>query len=71
MMAIRFQTLDTLIADNEEHIEFMNERLAAERERLLWDFYYMELAISKLQSYQSTIDSIAPLDLSYVNRNND
>ena len=63
VLARRYTTLDTKITNNEEHIEFLNERLEVRREKLLWDFYYMELAISKLQSYSSAIDSISVMNL--------
>ena len=67
-MATRYNALDTKIRDNEDRIDFLTDRLAAQRERLLWNFYYMEIAISKLQSYQTAIDSIQPLDLSAVSK---
>lgn len=63
LVARRYTVLDDKITRNEEHIEFLTERLAAQREVLLWDFYYMELAISKLQNSASFLDSIGTMNL--------
>lgn len=63
LLARRYTTLETKITRNEKHVEFLNERLAAQREVMLWDFYYMELAIAKIQSNQIAIDSIATMNL--------
>ena len=70
LLARRYTTLETKITSNEEHVEFLSERLEAQRERMLWDFYYMELAISKLQSNQTAIDSIATMNLDGSSGNN-
>ncbi len=61
LIASRLDTLQTKIAENQKRIEFMNERLEAEQNRLLMDFYRMEIAVGKMQSYLSTIESIQPL----------
>ena len=61
LMANRFVTLGSKIERNEERIAWMTDRLDAERERLLLEFYRMEIAIGKMQNNASAIESIAPL----------
>jgi len=54
----RYLALGQKIEDNTEKIEWMDERLEVERERLLIQFYQMELAITKMQSNMSFLDNI-------------
>jgi flagellar hook-associated protein 2 len=54
----RGESLSNQIDRNASRIEFMNERLDSERERLLKQFNAMESAIAKLQSNQQYLSSI-------------
>ncbi len=62
MLDQRSKTLEQKISDNEARIEAMNKRLDAQQESLYLEFYNMELAVGKLQSQLSVINSIKPLD---------
>jgi len=55
----RMESLDDRIADNEERIERMTASLSNERERLLTQFYNMELAVSRIQTNLNALDSIS------------
>lgn len=57
----RALSLGRKIDTNGDRIEFMNGRLEAERNRLLLQFYRMELTIGKLQSSLNALTAIAPL----------
>jgi len=59
LISQRIESLDRKIADNEERIEAMNASLKRERERMLTDFYNMELAVSRIQENLTALDSIA------------
>ena len=61
LMANRFITLSDKIARNQERIEWLTEQLDRERERLYMQFYRMEIAIGKMQTSASAIESIAPI----------
>ncbi|MEE8452726.1 MAG: flagellar filament capping protein FliD [Thermoguttaceae bacterium] len=64
LMAYRFKTLSSKIERNEARVSFMTDRLTVQRERLLMQFYRMEIAIGKLQVGLSALDAmqvIAPL----------
>lgn len=58
LMTSRYLALGQKIQQNEEKIEWMEEGLEAKRNRLMIEFYRMELAITKLQSNMSYLDSI-------------
>ena len=53
--------LDSKIEKNEEKITQMNARLETRRDLLLLQFYRMELAIGKMQTSLSALESIQPL----------
>lgn len=57
----RTEGLSRKIDNNAQRIDFLNARLERSRERLLLDFYNMELSIAKIQSNLSSIQSLAPL----------
>ncbi len=61
LLVSRSEALQRRIDANSEKIEFLNQRLDVERDRLLTQFYNMETAIAKLQSNLSAIQSLAPL----------
>ena len=61
LLAGRIEVLDAKIEANEERIAEMEERLAAQEERLYTEFYQMELAIAKLQTNLSAVESIQVL----------
>jgi len=61
LLAERLKVLSAKIEDNEERIAFLDERLAAQRDRLYLDFYRMELAVAKIQENLTLLDSIQPL----------
>lgn len=50
--------LTAQIEQNNSRIEFLNDRLAKQRERLLNTFYKMEEAIQRIQSNQSAVSSL-------------
>jgi len=54
----RNEALDRVIAESEARIEFLTQRLQVQRERLLLDFYNMEIAISNIQSNLTAIKNI-------------
>jgi len=62
MLDLRSKALQQKISDNEARIEAMTKRLAAQQESLYLEFYRMELAVGKLQSQMSAINSIKPLE---------
>jgi flagellar hook-associated protein 2 len=57
----RNKTLQERIDSTTERINFYNDRMAVERERLLKYYYNLELTISKIRANMSSIESIAPL----------
>lgn len=61
LLARRLEALGATIETNSEKIEAWNERLTAEQERLLTEFYRMELAIAKLQTNLTAVESIQAL----------
>jgi flagellar hook-associated protein 2 len=61
LLAERYNALQSTIERNEERIAALNDQLKAQRERLLLDFYRMELAIGKMQSSLSVLDALQPL----------
>lgn len=61
LLARRLEALQDKIDQNSARVDFMNGRLETERDRLLMQFYRMELAIAKMQSSMSAIDAIQPL----------
>ncbi len=61
LLMARTETLQKRIDANTDRIEFFNERLDKERERLMNYYYKLELVISKIQSNLSAIESIAPI----------
>lgn len=67
LMAYRYKALGSKIEKNEKRIEFMTDRLKVQRERMLMQFYRMEIAIGKLQIGMSALDSIQVIrPLSFV-----
>jgi len=67
LLSQRIQTLKSKIDTNNDRVQFMDKRLEVQRERLFMDFYRMELAIGKMQSNLSIIDSIQPVQPLSVN----
>ncbi|HUT94359.1 MAG TPA: flagellar filament capping protein FliD [Thermoguttaceae bacterium] len=63
LLAGRLNVLNSKIEKNEEKIALWNARLTAQRDRMLLSFYRMELAIGKMQTSLSAIDSIKPLSV--------
>ena len=61
LLVTRAQTLQSRIDINVERISFLEERLTRQRDQLLKQFYNMELAIGKLQSNLTALDSIQVL----------
>ncbi len=61
LLSHRLNTLRDKIDRNQERIEFLNQRLNVQRDRLLLDFYRMELAIANMQSSLSSLEMIRPL----------
>jgi len=59
--------LTSQIEQNNSRIEFLNDRLAKQRERLLSTFYKMEEAIQRIQSNQSAVNSLNNLLISNSN----
>ncbi len=55
----RYLALGQKITENNEKIEWMNDRMETEREQLVLEYARMELAITKLQSNMSYLDSIS------------
>jgi flagellar hook-associated protein 2 len=60
-IAGRLQALEKNISDNEARIEFMTKRLDAQRERMLTQFYNMDIAIGKIKNSMVAIQSIDPM----------
>jgi flagellar hook-associated protein 2 len=58
LMAHRFKALDDTIDRNQDTVDAMNKRLEIQRERLTAEFARVEVAISKMQSNMSILDSI-------------
>lgn len=54
----RDNSLARQITQKEERITFLDEKLEFQREQMLLDFYYMEQAISQIQSLMTSINSI-------------
>ncbi|MHB1036272.1 MAG: flagellar filament capping protein FliD [Pirellulales bacterium] len=69
LLTNRLGAIQHKIMDNQKRIDFMNERLESQRQRLLTDFYRMETAIGKLQNSLNAISSIAPLTPLYSTPN--
>ena len=63
LLAGRLNVLNSKIEKNREKIVQWNARLTAQRDRMLLSFYRMELAIGKMQTNLSAIDSIKPLSV--------
>lgn len=61
LLAHRLKTLRDKIDRNQQRIEFMNDRLDAQRERLLLQFYRMEVAIAKMQDSLTALEGLEPL----------
>jgi flagellar hook-associated protein 2 len=63
LLVSRAQALAQKIELNTERIEAWNARLERSRERMLLEFYRMELAIGKIQNNSGAIQAIAPLSI--------
>jgi flagellar hook-associated protein 2 len=61
LLVSRNLAMESKIQANNERLDWLNQRLDTERERLLGKFYAMELAIAKIQSNMSAIQSISAL----------
>ncbi|NLX99772.1 MAG: flagellar filament capping protein FliD [Rhodopirellula sp.] len=61
LLSHRFDALLSKIEQNSQRIELMDARLEKQREQMLMKFYRMELAIAKIQSNMTAIESIRPL----------
>lgn len=57
-VARRISALDEKIAENDEKVSQWNVRLNAEQTRLLKQFYYMDIAIGKMQSQLDILDQV-------------
>ena len=64
LLLSRNSALQNQVENYAERIEFYNERLDREEERLLKYYYHLELAISKLQSSQTALAALQPIDMS-------
>lgn len=60
LLISRTETLNSQIERNQSRVESLNERLAAERERLLKQFFDMEAAVAKIQENQQYLSAIRP-----------
>lgn len=58
LLVSRYNTLDEKITNNQDRIDFLTERLTAERERMTAKFNAMESAISKMQSNMTVVQGI-------------
>lgn len=58
LLMTRAATLGTRIDSNNQRIAFLDERLERQRERMLLDFYHMELAIGKIQNNLTALDQL-------------
>lgn len=58
LVAQRYKSFSQQISDNEERLETMDSHLAAQRTRLLTQFYNMESAIAKLQTNEDLLDQL-------------
>lgn len=63
LLSQRLKALESKIVQNREKIAFLGERLAVHRERLLLDFYNLELAVSKIQGNLRFLDSIQFIEM--------
>ncbi len=63
LLLTRTEILQRKIDANADKIDFYNQRLERERERLLKYYYNMEIAISKIQANMSVVQSLAPMPL--------
>ncbi len=61
LLVSRAVALSQKISQNEERIKFLDERLEASRQRLLRQFQNSELAIAKMQTALTALDSLAAL----------
>jgi flagellar hook-associated protein 2 len=61
LLAQRLNTLADKIDRNQQRIAFLEGRLNVQRERLLSDFYRMEVAVGKLQNSLSVLEAFQPL----------
>ncbi len=66
LLSGRLDVLGDKIESNRERIALLDARLAGQKERLLSQFYQMELAIAKLETNLNALDSIVPI--SYYTR---
>jgi len=58
----RIDVLAEKIERNQQRISEMDEQLASQRERLLLQFYRMEVAVGKMQTVLTALDSIQALE---------
>ena len=61
MLSRRIDALNRKISLNQERIDFMQKMLDSQRERMLLQFYNMELAIGRIKNNLTAIDSIQPI----------
>jgi len=61
LLTNRADALSAKISSNQERIDFWNERLEAQRERLYMEFYRLESTIAKIQNGLTVIESLKPL----------
>ena len=64
LLISRNATLQRKLEAYNDRLEFYDQRLERERNRLLKYYYNLEIAISKIQSSQSALASLAPLPAS-------
>ena len=63
LLTRRRETLQTQAEQNNRRIEQLNQRLDRERERLLTQFFRTEEAIARIQSNQSAVSQISPIQI--------
>jgi len=61
LLTNRTDALSSKIASNQQRIDFLSERLEAEREQLYLKFYRLESAIAKIQNGLTVIEALKPL----------
>ncbi len=69
MLSRRLDAIDRQIADNEERLARMDASLERERERMLTQFYNMELAVARIQDNLTALDSISWITDQYKSSN--
>ena len=61
LLSERINALQSMVADNTNQINTMNDRLNTEENLLYTSFYNMDIAIGKIQNSQSVLNQMSPL----------